>query len=220
MKIKFFFINLLIISYLTPNCALWAQDKTAFNLFKKYLVGNFDNAKQIKSEKMAGKQIHPYARHVNRVFDPKIKNIPPDFQGVFILEESYYVQPNQSDTLIKPYLFKIEPLDNQSVKLYSMALPAHLDKKTIRNNNPQLSFDFNDLQVSPTFSSGAVYTLKAGDVFYTKTTVQLSSEMRFTLEEYLSKNLLSVMELTEKNGERLTPYDTPILYDRVKKFAK
>jgi hypothetical protein len=220
MKIKFILINFLIISSLTTKISLFAQDQTAFDLFKKYLVGNFDNAKQIKSEKMAGKQIHPYARHINRVFDKKIKNIPADFQGVFILQESYYINPNQSDTILKPHLFKIEPIDNQTVKLYSMALPADLDKRKIRHNNPQLSFDFNDLQVSPTFSSGAIYTLREGTVFYAKTTIQLNAEMRFTLEEYLSKNLLSVMELSEKNGQRLTPYDTPILYDRVKKFAK
>jgi len=38
--------------------------------------------------------------------------------------------------------------------------------------------------------------------------------MKFTLIETLGKTRLIVMELLEKEGKRLTPYDTPIIYDR------
>ncbi|MFZ1524470.1 MAG: hypothetical protein WAT22_06605 [Saprospiraceae bacterium] len=40
--------------------------------------------------------------------------------------------------------------------------------------------------------------------------------MKFTLIETISATQLIVMELLEKDGRRLTPYETPIVYDRVK----
>ena len=39
--------------------------------------------------KKAGKT-YPYAQHVNTVCNDKIKNLPADFKGMFIVEESYY----------------------------------------------------------------------------------------------------------------------------------
>ena len=57
--------------------------------FVKLMTGHFDNKEQFTAMKEAGK-IYPYAQHVNTVCNDKIKNIPEDFTGVFIVEESYY----------------------------------------------------------------------------------------------------------------------------------
>ena len=37
----------------------------------------------------AGKEF-PHAEHVNTVCNNKIKNLPNDFNGLFVVEESYY----------------------------------------------------------------------------------------------------------------------------------
>ena len=52
------------------------------------MTGHFDNKEQFTEMKEAGK-IFPYAQHVNTVCNDKIKNIPEDFTGIFIVEESY-----------------------------------------------------------------------------------------------------------------------------------
>ena len=57
--------------------------------FVKLMTGHFDNKEQFTEMKEAGK-IFPYAEHVNTVCNDKIKNIPEGFNGIFIVEESYY----------------------------------------------------------------------------------------------------------------------------------
>lgn len=51
--------------------------------FVELLTGNFDNKEQFEQMKASGKTF-PYAQHVNTVCNDKIKNIPNDFNGIFI----------------------------------------------------------------------------------------------------------------------------------------
>ena len=64
-----------------------------------------------------------------------------------------------------------------------------------------------------------IYTL-ADDKFTVNHPTDLGNGMTFTLIETLAKNRLEVMELLEKNGKKLTPYETPIIYERVGEWAK
>ena len=57
--------------------------------FVRLMTGRFDNKEQFTEMKKAGKMF-PYAQHVNTVCNDKIKNMPEDFTGIFIVEESYY----------------------------------------------------------------------------------------------------------------------------------
>ncbi|MDO4926386.1 MAG: hypothetical protein Q3980_12120 [Turicibacter sp.] len=82
-------------------------------LFKSYIVGDFNNEKQIEKQPLEKQVTHPYAEHVNRVVDDKIENLPDDINGVFILEESYYTTlkvfdaglVNETRTRQAPHLF-------------------------------------------------------------------------------------------------------------------
>ena len=51
------------------------------------LCGRFDNRQQYEAMQAAGKPF-PYAEHVNTVCNDKIRNLPTDFAGAFLLEES------------------------------------------------------------------------------------------------------------------------------------
>ena len=53
------------------------------------MTGYFDNKEQFNMMQATGK-IYPYAKHVNTVCNDKINNIPHDFNGKFVVEESYY----------------------------------------------------------------------------------------------------------------------------------
>ena len=53
------------------------------------MTGRFDNKEQFNMMQATGK-IYPYAKHVNTVCNDKINNIPQDFNGKFVVEESYY----------------------------------------------------------------------------------------------------------------------------------
>lgn len=185
----------------------------AIDVFKTYIIGDFDNQAQIEEEKKAGKQVHPYAKHVSRRVDAKIKNLPAQMNGFYLLEESYYVYPNQADTIVKPYLFFFEEVDDQTVRLHSMQLPKELDVKQIVNTNESLNFDYNTLKESPTFKP-ATYTWTSKG-FYIKATNEFPNGS-FTLEETISEDRLEVMETLIKDGKKVTPYDTPLQYVRIK----
>ncbi len=183
------------------------------DLFREVITGDFDNSKQVAAEISAGRQLHPSARHVNRVADAKIDNLPADLNGFFVLEESYYEYPGKPAD-IKPYLFFFSAETDTSIRLIVYQLPADPDKKMIRNDNAALRLDYALLKPSPTFKGARYIYHPAAGTFTTNTSNELGNGMRFTLIETLSKQQLIVMELLEKNGQRLTPYDTPLVYDR------
>jgi hypothetical protein len=206
-------LTLTIISLLSAcNTTKSLSKMKAYDAFKVVLCGIFDNTHQVETEKKAGKQIHPYAKHVTNLCNDKIKNLPKDLKGYFILEESYYTYEGKPME-IKPYLFFIENVAADKIQLSSYSMPADMPKADIRYDNPNFSLDFNKISVSKTFKP-AIYQFKNG-VFTVNHPTDLGNGMRFTLIETLTKNRLEVMELLEKNGKNLTPYDTPIIYDRL-----
>jgi hypothetical protein len=208
---KFLLYTLFLLVATACNTTKTLSKMTAYDYFKDVLCGTFDNQNQVEAERKAGKQIHPQAKHVTALATPKIKNLPTDLNGYFILEESYYTYEGKPME-IKPYLFFIEPVSDLQIKLSSYTMPTDIPKVDIRNDNPNFSLDFKTISVSKTFKP-AVYTLADG-TFTVNHPTDLGNGMTFTLIETLTKNRLEVMELLEKNGKRLTPYETPIIYDR------
>jgi hypothetical protein len=182
------------------------------DLFKEIITGDFDNSRQVEAEIKAGKQIHPFAKHINRVCNDKIKNLPNDLNGFFVLEESYYDYPGKP-TEIKPFLFLFQQGENNTITLKVFQTPQHISKEEFTNSN-NFILDYLQLSPSPTFK-GAVYTYDAAaKTFFTCAPNHLPNGITFTLTETFSQNQLIVMELVEKNGVRVTPYETPIVYDR------
>jgi flagellar capping protein FliD len=87
-------------------------------------------------------------------------------------------------------------------------------KEELRNDNTVLKFDYKTLIPSTTFQ-GADYTWNPHKkTFSTVSVNELGNGLRFTLSETFTSKTLQVMELMEKNGQRLTSYETPILYER------
>lgn len=69
----------------------------------------------------------PYAQYVNTVCNDKIKNIPNDFNGIFIVEESYYETDGRRHA--SPHLFLITD-SNDGIMLSSYEIPEGEDKNT------------------------------------------------------------------------------------------
>lgn len=186
-----------------------------FDLYKQYIQGDLDNSAQIADERKAGKQVHPFAKHVNRILDAKITNKPANYQGFYILEESYYVYPEKpQDTVVKPYLFWFTE-ENGAVKLHSLQVPKNISPKDLRNDNAALTFDYNDLKLSPTFKPATYSFDKASESFYIKAVNEFPGGS-FTLEETIAKDTFTVMELLIRDGKQITPYSMPIIYKRIK----
>ena len=180
--------------------------------FQQYITGNFNNAHQVSEEIAKGKMIHPFAIHVNRVADDKVINRPRELKGFFLLEESYYLFEGKTiDT--KPYLFLFQLTNDSTIHLTTYQLTGFL-KETLRNDNPTLRFNYDSLTPSPTFKGADYRWNRKEKSFSTVSVNELGNGMRFTLTEKFTATTLQVMELLEKDGNRITQYTTPILYER------
>ena len=75
--------------------------------FMKLLTGNFDNREQYEALKKNGEN-YPFAEHVNTPCNDKITNLPSDFQGEFLVEESYYTTSKGKHVSSHLFLFTEE----------------------------------------------------------------------------------------------------------------
>ena len=169
------------------------------------LEGHFDNTKQIQE---VGEEALPLARHVNTVCNHKINNLPSDFQGLFLVEESYYT--SQGKTHASPHLFLFTQ-EGEQVKLTSYDIPTGYDKSTFTSEQMG-QVDYADLHASEKFTP-ALYTLKDG-VWEGGSVSMFSPVLKFTLFERFSPDFLEVSETMEVNGKRTFGYDLPIVYRR------
>lgn len=181
--------------------------------FCEILCGTLDNAEQVEAEKAAGKQVHPYAKHVTDLFSHRVLNRPEGHDGIYVLEESYYTYPEKEMDL-KPLLFYLRSDGKSKVFLQSVQIPEKFAMVEATNANADFILDYNDLTIRQ--FGIAEYTLMETDEFTTNHIGIIGPNLTFQLTETLSDHGLSVMEIVRKDGMKLTPYDTPIQYKNVK----
>ena len=179
--------------------------------FVELMTGEFDNKEQFMEMKEAGKSF-PYAQHINTVCNDKIKNIPEDFNGIFVVEESYYETDGKRHA--SPHLFLISE-NNEGIVLSSYDIPNGEDKNTFSYDSMK-AVDYSELNESKKFTP-ALYREKDG-VWEGGSTSQFSPVMIFKLWERFSEDSLEVSEIIEVNGRRTFGYDDPIVYKRKSMF--
>lgn len=187
---------------------------TKLNSFMNILTGNFDNSEQYGEMRKNGVENFPYAEHVNTICNNKITNLPTDFKGIFMIEESYYT--SEGKTHAAPHLFLFTE-EQEGIKLTSYEIPKGYDKDTFTYNN-LTEIDFNDLVLSEKFTP-AIYNLK-DNVWEGGSISMFSPVLKFTLFERFSEKWLEVSESMEVNGKRTFGYDEPIIYKRSNTISK
>ena len=110
------------------------------------MTGHFDNKEQFNMMQATGK-IYPYAKHVNTVCNDKINNIPQDFNGKFIVEESYY--ETNGNRHASPHLFLITE-NEDGILLSSYEIPEGEDKNTFSYDSMK-NVDYTALKKSEKF---------------------------------------------------------------------
>ena len=179
--------------------------------FIKNLCGKFNNEAQIKGEEDKGKIIHPKAKHINAVCNHKIRNLPPNFQGYFVIEESYYETERGKNILPHLFLFTLDKENN--VTLTSYELPEGISKEEFRSDNVSLIMDYTSLVKSENFNP-MIYKEKNGS-FYGESISDLGNSTIFTLKERIEHGKLYVSEVFEKNGKMTFGFKDSIVYDKV-----
>ena len=176
--------------------------------FTGMMTGHFDNKEQFDKMQAEGKT-YPYAEHVNTICNDKIKNLPEDFNGRFVVEESYYETNGKRHA--SPHLFLITETE-QGILLSSYEIPEGEDKKTFSYASMK-KVDYSELKKSEKFTP-ALYHEKDG-IWEGGSISQFSPVMTFKLWEKFSDSCLEVSESMEVNGKRTFGYDEPIIYKRV-----
>lgn len=178
------------------------------NDFIELLTGTFDNAQQYEERKEKGETTFPYAEHVNTICNDKIRNLPEDFAGLFLVEESYYT--TNGKTHGSPHLFLFTE-ETEGILLTSYEVPEGYDKATFTYEAMGM-VDYASLKRSEKFTP-ALYRLKDG-VWEGGSESMFTPVLKFTLFERFSEEKLEVSESMEMNGKRTFGYDEPIIYRR------
>lgn len=176
--------------------------------FIKLITGNFDNKEQFENFQKNGNQDYPYCEHVNTVCNGKIKNLPSDFKGIFLVEESYYTVKGHTHGSSHLFLFTTEGDD---VKLTSYDIPEGYNKADFSYAKMK-EVNYEDLKPSEKFNP-AIFKLKDG-VWKGGSESMFSPVLKFKLNEEFSEEKLVVSETMEMNGKRTFGYDDPIIYKR------
>ena len=101
------------------------------NDFMQILTGHFNNAQQYEAKK--GENF-PYAEHVNTACNDKIRNLPADFAGVFMVEESYFTA--NGSTHAAPHLFLFTEQDGGVLEETMQALYPRTSGRRISQTSP------------------------------------------------------------------------------------
>lgn len=181
---------------------------TKLQSFMKVLTGKFHNMEQYTDMKSKGVEDFPYAEHVNTVCNDKIKNLPADFGGIFLIEESRF--KTGENTHNAPHLFLFTE-EEEGIKLTSYEIPQGYTKDTFSYEN-LTETDYNDLKRSEKFTP-AVFVFRDG-IWEGGSVSMFSPVLKFTLSERFSEEKMEVSETMEVNGKRTFGYDEPIIYKR------
>jgi len=100
----------------------------------------------------------------------------------------------------------------QQVRLTSYNIPDYINKETFTNANPQISIDYDTLEISPRFSPLILESL--GDTFVGENVSKFSEEHIFKFRLEVTEDILYVTEALEKEGETVAGYHSPIVYNR------
>ena len=124
--------------------------------FVNMMTGHFDNREQFNMMQKEGK-VYPYAEHVNTVCNDKIDNLPKDFTGRFVVEESYYETAGKRHA--SPHLFLITE-NEDGVLLSSYEIPEGEDRNAFSYASMK-KVDYAELKKSEKFTP-ALYHEKDG----------------------------------------------------------
>lgn len=203
-------------------CVIISSQTNCINqlvLFHTFIVGNFDNKKQVEQEiNEYGHQIHPYAQHISDMLNQKIINLPSNITGFFVLEESYYTYgygQNISNTTASPFIFYFDSIGQDGMVEITSYDAVGIPQTELKNNNTDLEIYYHQL-VQNRFKPSVYQYNKSDNSFYliNSTTIYPNGDL-FTLTEIIAQYQLNVLEGFWINGTNVVGYNTSIIYDRL-----
>lgn len=176
--------------------------------FMEILCGEFDNRKQYERKQKEGDTKFPFAEHTNTACNDKIKHLPEDFKGIFLIEESDYTVEGKTHS--SPHLFLFTE-EEKGIRLTSYELPEGVQKENFRYKTVR-EMDYSQLKASEKFTP-ALYVKKDG-AWEGGSVSHFTPVLTFTLWERFSREELVVSECMHAGEKQVFGYDEPIVYQR------
>ena len=151
------------------------------------------------------------ARHVIGLCNDKMDNLPKDFSGYFVIEESCFDLEDQR--IEKHYLFLYDEDEPGRVRLTSYNVPAEIPKERFTNDDPSIRMDYLKLEVSPRFLPLTLH--EKGGVFRGENCSRFSEDTTFLFSLAVSADGILVKELLLRGSERVAGYEEPVEYRRI-----
>lgn len=182
------------------------------NKFISFSKGRFNNDNQIRQEiDRDGEARTPKAKHIAEVCNDKVQNLPIDFKGYFMIDETYY---NHGDKVMElHHLFLYTLNENNQVVLNSYELPREIEYKDFINTNEKLTFDYNKLERNSKFAP-IVFREEDGG-FIAESEVEFEPGVIFTAKQKNLNGKMYVTEVFRKNGKIVSGSEEPIVYHKV-----
>ncbi len=169
------------------------------------LTGEFNNQEQYDSFK---EEVVPFSVHKNTIINDKILNLPKDFIGRYLHEESFYTI-NKKDKF-KSDIFLFTNSETGNVVLNSVIVP-----KEIRNCHYEEMnvIDYNDLTISEKFVP-LEYTEK-DNIFSGQSKSMFTKKTEFILTQTISEQTLTIKEEMFNGNKMIFGFPQPIVYKKI-----
>lgn len=156
-------------------------------VISQMLEGDFSNKQQYEQLSEKEQLSFPFATHKNHILNSKINNLPKDFKGIYLFEESYYVLNGKEKFKADIFLFELN--ESNEVVLFATVVPKEWLNKKYEEIS---SIDFDDLAISGKFTP-LVYKKENG-AFSGKSTSLFTKKTQFILEQTISDRSLIIKE--------------------------
>jgi hypothetical protein len=201
------------------------------DLIQSYLSGVSSNWEQVNEEIRNGNQIHPYLIHKFGKANSKIKNLPYEFAGFFAIEERYSLTASGSRNFTS-LLLSFQTLSNR-IQITSYLPPVPLEE--LKNDNQGISYpfsyslncffkdlviDFNKLIISPIFPQ-KFFTFRENEdgcyfqLAFENNVTQNNQAISFSLNETVTSQYVSSLEVFLVNGVNVITWNTPVKYQKL-----
>ncbi|HDT7311795.1 TPA: hypothetical protein RDU58_002456 [Enterococcus faecalis] len=174
-----------------------------------YLEGNFSNEQQFSELTETEQSEFPFAIHKSHIFNDRVLNLPENFKGIFLLEESYYTLNGKERFKSDIFLFEVNSSSN--VKLSSITVPKNYANKKYEEIE---SIPFSEMTISEKFVP-IVYK-KENETFIGQSESKFTEKNHFILKQTISEKKLIIKEEIMRGNKWIFGFDKPIEYVRVK----
>jgi len=175
------------------------------DIFLSRINGTYSNKAQHTENPLL-----PQAVHITTPVNERIKNLPENFEDVFVIDETYYHYDDHVTQLHHLYRYHAQP--NGRIQLVSYEIPCEYAKHTFDSQHVQQLL-YDELVVKQAFTP-ILYSFEH-DVFASEGTSEITSGITLHVVMKLYRDHYTVIEACYANRRLVSGFEEPVRYERL-----